>query len=61
MKEYEVTIQETLKMKVVVEAASRAEAEQLVSDRWRNSEYILDADNFVGVDFKAKVAPERGR
>ena len=26
----------------------------MVSDNWRNQEYILDADNFTGVDFKAK-------
>lgn len=48
MKEYDVTITETLKMTVTVEA------EQMVSDNWRNQEYILDADNFTGVDFKAK-------
>jgi len=52
--EYEVTITETLKMTVTVEAKSRDEAEQIVSDNWHNSEYILDADNFVGVEFEAK-------
>ena len=54
MKEYKVTITETLKMNVFVEAESRLEAEQIVSDRWNNSEYILDADNFVGADFEAE-------
>ena len=54
MKEYNVTITETLKMTVTVEAESQLEAEQMVSDNWRNQEYILDADNFTGVDFKAK-------
>lgn len=54
MKEYDVTITETLKMTVTVEAESQMEAEQMVSDNWRNQEYILDADNFTGVDFKAK-------
>ena len=45
-------------MTVTVEADSQLEAEQLVSDRWNNSEYILDAGNFTGADFKAK---RRGR
>lgn len=53
MKEYDVTITETLKMTVTVEAESQLEAEQMVSDNWRNQEYILDADNFTGVAFKA--------
>lgn len=55
MKAYEVTITETLRMKVEAEAESREEAEQLVSDRWRNAEYILDAESFAGVDFKARL------
>lgn len=54
MKEYDVTITETLKMTVTVEAESQLEAEQMVFDNWRNQEYILDADNFTGVDFKAR-------
>lgn len=54
MKEFDVTITETLKVTVTVEADSQLEAEQLVSDRWNNSEYILDAENFIGADFKAK-------
>ena len=54
MKEYDVTITETLKMTVTVEAESQLEAEQMVSDNWRNQEYILDADNFTGVDFKTR-------
>lgn len=28
-------------------------AEQMVSDNWRKSQYILDADNFIGVAFEA--------
>ena len=53
MREFEVTITETLKMTVTVEAKNRDEAEQIVSDNWRNSDYILDADNFTGVEFDA--------
>ena len=54
MKQYDVTITETLKMTVTVEAESQLEAEQLVSDNWHNQEYLLDADNFTEVNFRAK-------
>ena len=54
MKEYKVTITETLTTDVFVEAESQLEAEQMVSDAWRNSEYILDAENFAGVEFTAE-------
>lgn len=54
MKEYDVTITETSKMTVTVEADSPEEAEQKVSDNWHSSEYILDADHFTGVDFEAR-------
>ena len=53
MREYSVTITETLRKTVTVEAESMAEAEQMVNDAWLNSEYILDADNFVGVEFES--------
>ena len=51
-KEFDVTIVETLKMKVTVEAESREEAKQAVEDKWYKGDYILDADNFVGVEFE---------
>lgn len=54
MKEYDVTIQETLEMTVSVEAESREEARQMVADRWKNGEYILDADSFKEVEFYPK-------
>ena len=52
-KKFSVTITEILKMVVEVKAQNQQQAEQIVSDRWRNSEYILDADNFFGVEFTA--------
>ena len=52
MKEYDVTITETLEKTVTVEAASKAEAEEKVRQQYYNSEYILDSENFTGVDFK---------
>ena len=51
---FRVTITETLKLSVEVEAGNRHEAEQIVSDGWRNSEFVLDADNFVDVVFNAE-------
>lgn len=54
MKEYAVTIKETLAMKVYVRAKDKTDAEQIVSDRWHNFEYILDADSFAGVTFDAE-------
>ena len=51
MKEYKVLITETLQKTVIVEAGSEAEAHTRVSDAWKNAEYILDADNFQGVEF----------
>ena len=53
MKTYEVTITETLQKTVEIEAASREQAEELVEQKWNDSEYILDAEAFGGVDFDA--------
>lgn len=60
-KNYKVRITETLVMTVDVEAHSRDEAEQIASDNWHNSDYILDADNFVGVEFEATEEEPRMR
>jgi hypothetical protein len=56
LQEFEVTITETLKRPVEVEARDKHEAEQIISDNWHKSEYILDADNFHGVEFEAAPA-----
>jgi hypothetical protein len=58
MGKYEVTITETLKTKVEVEADSLDDAEQIVTDKWHNSEYVLDAENFAGVEFSAEEAEQ---
>ncbi len=58
-KVFDVTITETLKMAVQVEASSLEEAIQLVTDNYHNQDYILDADNFIGVDFEAKEIKEQ--
>lgn len=59
MKTYEVTITETLQMTVEVEAATREQAQELVERKWNDSEYILDAGAFKGVDFSAREKERR--
>lgn len=51
MKEYDITITETLEKTVTVQAESREEAEAAVRDAWKNAEYVLGADDFADVDF----------
>ena len=56
-----VTITETLKRTVMVEASSRDDAEQMVSDDWHNSKYVLGSDDYAGVRFETvqTTAPEQ--
>lgn len=54
MKEYDISIVETLEKTVTVKAASQEEAEEKVRQQYFNSEFILDSDNFKEVDFKTK-------
>lgn len=58
MKEYEVTITETLQRTVSVEADSKEAAERMVSDGWNNEDYVLDAEDFIDVDFKTTAERE---
>ena len=53
MARYKVEIIETLRHMVEVKAGNQQMAEQMVDDRWKHGEYILNADNFAGVEFKA--------
>lgn len=55
---FKVTITETLKLSVEVDAGSRDVAEQIVSECWWKGEYILDASDFVGVEFAAVPVTE---
>lgn len=41
-------------MTVPVQAESLGEAERIAEENWNNSQYILDADHFVGADFRAR-------
>ena len=53
LKQFDVVITETLTMVVKVDAKNPDEAEQIVSDKWEDGEYVLDYDNFADVDFEA--------
>ncbi len=54
MKEYDISITETLEKTVTVKAASKEEAEDMVREQYFNSEHILDSENFKEVDFKTQ-------
>ena len=58
MKEFEVTITETLEKKITVEALSKGEAEQAVRDMWNDADIILDADDFIDVSFNTDNGKE---
>ena len=55
MNHYDVTIRETLEVKMKVAANSREEAEQFARDQWKRGEVVLDASHFTGVEFHAKT------
>lgn len=52
LRKFTVTITETLKVPVTVEAADSQQATKMVSDGWCNNKYILGSENFTGVDFE---------
>ena len=64
LKEFEVTITETLQKKITVTARDRHEAEELAQHAWDDAEHILDAGHFTGVSFEAsptgRALPGRG-
>lgn len=56
MKTYNVEITETLQMTVKIEAESALEAEETVQKEYKNEDYILGAEHFVGVSFRTRAA-----
>lgn len=51
MKQYKVLVTETFQKLVSIEAESAEDARQRAEDAWRNTEYLLDIDDFKDVDF----------
>ena len=58
IRQYAVKITETLEKVVYIEADSRIEAEAIAEENWNNSEYILDAENFVCARFEVTESEE---
>ena len=56
MKEFKIRITETLEKVVTIQAKTEKEALQLADDNYRaaQDDYILDAENFTGVEFKVE-------
>jgi hypothetical protein len=55
MKTYSVIITETLQKAVEIEAGSREQAEEIISEQWHKGENVLDSDHFKTVSFEAKA------
>ena len=52
--EYTVTITEELSRTITVKAKTPADADRKARAMYRESEIVLDTNDFVGVDFKVK-------
>lgn len=55
LREFEVTITETLQKTIKVAAKDLNEAKQIVKDDWYDSEHILDSSHFTEVKFDAAL------
>ncbi len=58
MKEFDITITETLEKVVTVKANSQEEAEDLVHDQWTQGIHVLSADNFTCATIITKESRE---
>ncbi len=61
MKEFNVTITETLQKSITVEATSKDEALQMVEDMWHDGDIVLDPDDFLDVSYSADEGREINR
>ena len=51
LREYEIEIKEELSKVVKIKAESLSEAIEMVTDKYNNSDIVLDADDYKGVAF----------
>ncbi len=58
MKEFEITITETLEKTVSIEANTKEEALQIADEMWKKEYIVLDSDNFVDVNYKSDNGKE---
>ena len=54
MKEYKVTVTETLHKEAVIEAENQIEAEGIASERWQKGRRILDPNSYVDVNIEVE-------
>ncbi len=59
MKEFDVTITETLKRTVTVSAQTQHEANEQAKLEWDKGIHVLDSNDFVGVDFTVVAEHEK--
>lgn len=52
MKKFNIEITETLQRQIEVEADSYDEALKIVKGKYRNSEIVLDSNDFIDTDFR---------
>jgi len=57
-KTWQVTIVETLRKTIMVEAATREDAQDAVESAWHDGDYVLDADDFSDVEFYTEEATD---
>ena len=50
---YQVTVTETLETTITVEADPPEAAEQIAEEQWNDADFVLGAEEFTGVTFKA--------
>lgn len=55
---FKVMITEILRQMVEVEADDSHMAEQMVSDGWHNSKYILGSEDFIDAEFEAALVSD---
>lgn len=59
MKEYDVTITETLEKTVTIKASSIYEADLKISEMYRNEEIVLDETNYTGVEYNIREVKDK--
>ena len=59
MKKYLIEITETLQKQITVIAKNREAAEQIVKEKYKNLEIILDESDHISTDFKKKKIQEK--
>jgi hypothetical protein len=52
LRTFAVNITETLRLTVEIQAETGEEAKQIANDRWLKGDWVLDAENFTGVEFE---------